>query len=410
MGTLPIRHYLFAGKDPAMSHRPNFAYALRQVLPVLILPAVLATPRISEAAMTAEQIDKALETRREALIELRRDIHRHPEVSGEEVRTAGLVAKRLHELDLEVREGIGGHGVVAVIEGKKNGPVVAFRADMDAVPSDEPDPVPFASETPGVRHICGHDVHTTVGIAIAEVLASNRDQLPGTVVLYFQPAEENATGARAMLDNGAMQDPKPQALTGGGDLEAAAQAVMEAVASITTMDIEKAAAGQMIEGEFILGQTVAVRPAEVPNQLHVINQVTVNSTATRKQAAKQIRERLQALQLKDVEYELDYKERYTSGVDNDEEMIERAGEVLMPVLGEDAYLVTRGTIPFFSEDFGFFQDEAPGVMFWLGVSNSAKGTVGLPHSPNYVADEEAIFVGAKAMTLVLLDFLENPTE
>jgi amidohydrolase len=391
--------------------------------------------------VTAERISATLETRREALIEMRRDIHRHPEVAGEERRTAGLVAKRLRELGLEVQEGVGGHGVVAVLRGESDGPVVAFRADMDAVADPSPDPVSFASETQGVRHICGHDIHTTIGVGIAEALAPLRGELSGTVKLIFQPAEENATGARAMLEDGAMKDPKPLAifavhtypmevgmmgagigpvlagrdlaivtLTGKGDLGAAATGVREVVSGITSLDIEQAAAGQMVEGEFMLGQTLQVQPGEEPNQRQVINQITVNSPAMRKQAFDKIRTGLQSLDLGDVTYELDYRERYTSGVDNDERLIERARKIIAPLLGEESFQVTRGTIPFFSEDFGFFQDEAPGVMFWLGVSNAEKGYVGLPHSPNSAADEESIFVGAKAMSLVLLDYLKTPPE
>lgn len=411
------------------------------VLSLTILLATSVAAGASEAAVTAEEIDSALAARRQALIEMRRDIHRHPEVAGAERRTAGLVAKRLRELGLEVREGVGGYGVVAVLRGASDRPVVAFRADMDAVADASPDPVSFASETPGVRHICGHDIHTTIGVGIAEALVPLRDELPGTVKLIFQPAEENATGARAMLEDGAMKDPKPQAifavhtypmevgvigagigpvlagrdlaivtLAGKGDLHPAATAVRETVSGITTLNIEQAAAGQMVEGEFMLGQTLQVQPGEEPNQLRVINQITVNSPAIRKQAVEKIRTGLRSLDLGEVTYELDYQERYTSGVDNDEQLIERAGKVILPLLGEESFQVTRGTIPFFSEDFGFFQDEAPGVMFWLGVSNAEKGYVGLPHSQNYVADEESIFVGAKAMSLVLLDYLEAPPE
>jgi len=123
-----------------------------------------------------EKIEKKLEAKRAELIELYRDLHRHPEVAGREVRTAGIIAKHLRALGLEVKARIGGHGVVGILEGGETGPVVAYRADMDAVFSDAPDPVSFRSETPGVRHICGHDLHVTVALGIAEALASIREE------------------------------------------------------------------------------------------------------------------------------------------------------------------------------------------------------------------------------------------
>jgi len=147
-------------------------------------------------------------------IAVRRDIHRHPELSGSEVRTAGLVAERLKVLGLTVRTSVGGHGVVGVLTGGRPGPLVAYRADMDAVTSIQPDPAAFKSEVPGVRHICGHDVHVAIGLGLASALASVRRDLPGRVMFIFQPSEERASGARAMLDDGLFKDATPVAVFG----------------------------------------------------------------------------------------------------------------------------------------------------------------------------------------------------
>jgi metal-dependent amidase/aminoacylase/carboxypeptidase family protein len=149
-----------------------------------------------------------------AWIEVRRDIHRHPELSGQEQRTAGIVGARLKALGLTVRTGVGGHGVVGVLTGGRPGPLVAYRADMDAVRSTLPDPAPFSSEVPGVRHICGHDAHVAIGLGLASALASVRKELPGRVMFIFQPAEERAMGARAMLDAGLFATEKPIAIFG----------------------------------------------------------------------------------------------------------------------------------------------------------------------------------------------------
>ena len=147
------------------------------------------------------------------LVVIRRDLHRHPELSGEEQRTAGIVAARLKTLGLQVRTGIGGHGVVGILTGGRPGPLVAYRADMDAVRSAEPDPVEFKSLVEGVRHICGHDVHVAIGLGLASALASVRADLPGRVMFIFQPSEERATGAQAMLDAGLFKD-RPAAIYG----------------------------------------------------------------------------------------------------------------------------------------------------------------------------------------------------
>ncbi len=180
-------------------------------VPCLLLLAAVALPAL--AAPPTEAINARLEELRDDLIELRRDLHRHPEIAGQEERTAKVIAERLKKLGLEVTTGVGGHGVVAVLKGGQPGGVVGFRADMDATLSMMPDPVAeIASVTPGVRHICGHDVHVAVGVGVAEALAALRDELPGTVKFLFQPAEENATGAKAMVADGALGAPTPEAI------------------------------------------------------------------------------------------------------------------------------------------------------------------------------------------------------
>lgn len=124
------------------------------------------------------------------LIALRHDLHRNPEVSGKEIRTSAKVAEKLTSLGFEVQENVGGYGVVGVLQTGRSGPVVAFRADMDATAQDNNDDVSYASQVEGVYHICGHDMHTTIGIALAEALSHVKDDLSGTVMLIFQPEEE----------------------------------------------------------------------------------------------------------------------------------------------------------------------------------------------------------------------------
>ncbi|MCK6407820.1 MAG: amidohydrolase, partial [Thauera sp.] len=186
------------------------------------------------AAASAQALDDAtlqeLGTRFDAIqarmVAWRRDIHQHPELSGQEVRTAALVADHLRALGMEVRTGVGGHGVVGLLQGGRPGKVVALRADMDALPVAEVTGLSFASqvrqmnmgvESP-VMHACGHDGHTAMLMAVAEVLAGMRAQIPGTVKFVFQPSEEGTStppqpgkrwGAKAMVEDGVLDNPRP---------------------------------------------------------------------------------------------------------------------------------------------------------------------------------------------------------
>jgi amidohydrolase len=151
------------------------------------------------------------------VVELRRDFHAHPELSNREERTARVVAGRLRGLGLEVQTGVARHGVVALLRGTRPGRCAALRADMDALPVAEATGLPFASKNPGVMHACGHDAHTAALLGAAEVLASMKDELSGTVKFIFQPAEEGPPageegGALLMVEEGVLEDPKVDAI------------------------------------------------------------------------------------------------------------------------------------------------------------------------------------------------------
>jgi amidohydrolase len=140
---------------------------------------------------------------------LRRDFHRHPELGFQEVRTTGVIAQELSQLNLEMTTGVAKTGVVALLEGGKPGPVVLVRFDMDALPIVEETGAEYASINHGVMHACGHDGHTAIGLTVARLLAAHVDKLGGTVKFVFQPAEEGLGGAEGMLADGVLDDPKP---------------------------------------------------------------------------------------------------------------------------------------------------------------------------------------------------------
>jgi amidohydrolase len=367
------------------------------------------------------------------LIDVRRDLHRHPELSGSEIRTAGIVADRLRALGLEVRTGVGGHGVVAILRGSRPGPVVAVRADMDAVPSDAPDPVAFPSETPGVRHICGHDVHTTVALALAEGLTAARTRLAGTVVFLFQPAEENATGARAMLEDGALVDPVPEAIftvhaapLPVGQLATAERVLMPGRDAI----VVKAADGRnavrvLQEARRVIEQVGTVPPEEAfapvagrfvlaqigspvlngDARWSVQGMLTMSDDATRAEVKDHLLGALEALGSDSRPVEVTYHERVIAGVTNEPGLVRRAVASVRRVLGDESVVMLESMTPAFSEDFGSLQARVPGVMFFLGVASTADGFDGMPHSPAFAPDEGAIEVGARALGAVVIDVL-----
>jgi metal-dependent amidase/aminoacylase/carboxypeptidase family protein len=399
-------------------------------LTVLILTWSATTAQAQSGELMA-QIERRLEIVREDLIEVRRDIHRHPEISGEEERTAGVVAERLRSLGLEVQTGVGGHGVVGVLVGGKPGPIVAYRADMDAVYSNAPDPVPFTSETPGVRHICGHDIHTTVALGIAEALTAIRDELPGTVKFIFQPAEENIQGAIAMIEDGVLEDPAPQAifafhsaplevgqigsvegpalpgldqvtvtLRGAGDLSDAARDYARAISAVST-------GADVAPADYVLAMVGGPHVDPERGGRVITGMVRAGSPAARARAKEGIAERLAALSRDGVSYELAYEEQVLPDMVNEPDLVRSTLAAIRSVVGPEGLLEINQITPYFGEDFAYFQQQIPGAMYWLGVSNSAAGSTGMPHSPDFVADEESIVVGAQAMAAVLVGYLQS---
>ncbi len=411
-------------------------------LRVLVTPAfviVLAFgPSSSARCQETRAIDAfvdATESKRAELVAVRHDIHRNPELSGMEKRTSALVAERLNVLGWTVRERVGGYGVVATLRGTLPGDrIVAFRADMDAVQTEHPDPVDYRSQEPGVRHICGHDVHTTIGLALAEGFASIRSHFGGTIMLLFQPAEETASGANAMLRDDVFAAVKPDAIfavhtapfqlgqvattpggmmasrdrltvtiSGSGDIDEVAKRVRDRIASHNTVSPENSFSGVSRDAVYIQMQP-ARRASE--NARVIRATVMLADARVRKRLVATLNDSLKVLDSDQARVTLEY-DRWIWGVTNDPNLTTRAAEVAEGMLGNGNVISLTQYVPAFSEDFGSFQEVAPGTMFFLGVSNEDKGWVGMPHSPNYVADDEAIFVGAKTMAAVMLDALDR---
>ena len=382
----------------------------------------------------------------EELIELRREIHRHPELAGEERETAGLVAEQLRAAGLEVTTGVGGHGVLAVLDGSADGPTVAYRADMDAVdartnvlPFPPPDRVldeGFASRVPGVAHLCGHDLHTAIGVGVARALAQGSEAVRGRLVFVFQPAEEPLQGARAMLATGLVQRHAPRefyalhcgpfpsgtiAVSPGYGLpgldhirvvlpngdDAAVAAVAAEVAELGTVGFPRNIAdynahfNALLEPETAASIQESVCVAQwterTPDARPVANVLLRVWPQERQRELRAQVERLAAAAGGHVEFP---GEPFPAMV-NSAELSTAAGEYLSAALGPESVLWGRASWPFNCEDFALFLDEAPGAQFYLGVADVESGMNGAPHAPDFAADERAIGHGVRAMAGLL---------
>jgi metal-dependent amidase/aminoacylase/carboxypeptidase family protein len=389
------------------------------------------------------QIDLIADQNASGLIELRRDLHRHPELSGEEERTAAVVAERLRGLGLDVRAGVGGHGVVAVLTGGRPGPTVAYRADMDASPGDEP-AREVRSLVPGVHHVCGHDVHTAIGVGVASVLSRFRDDLAGRVVFLFQPAEETLAGAEAMIATGALDIAPPEAIfalhtfplqvgtigyaPGEGfagmdewsiDIPHASdeheRRILEAIDSMGTAlfpaspELMKQYLRDLADPRSNLSEGVFVvrRAVRTGSEL----QITVTVKAARDDAYAVLRKRiagdLEAIVGPDL-YTIQFRPEVFPRAESNRLETLAAVESLKEALGAQNVVRFHHSIPFAGEDFALFLRRVPGAMFFLGVANEEKGIAGIPHLPDFDVDERAILVGTKAMSRLLLDRLARP--
>jgi amidohydrolase len=422
----------------------------------LLIALTLLFPSILHAQDALVRIDREVAKVVPAVTEIRHQIHQHPELSNREEKTAALVADYLRKIGLEVQTGVAHTGVVALLKGGRPGPVVAVRADMDALPVTEETNLPFASkeratylgQEVGVMHACGHDVHTAVQLGVATVLAAMKADLPGTIKFIFQPAEEGAPpgeegGAKLMVKEGVLQNPKPAAIFG---LHASAEMALgelgysEGPALSASDRWEVRIVGRQSHGarpelsidpivtaaEFVQSlQTIRSRtfsglePGVVTigtihgGQRHNIipGEVTLSGTIRtfRPEMSALAEARLRTI-LKGVTEaagatgEVVRYERGTSATINDTELTRESAPALARAVGAEH--VTRMPPWMASEDFSFFADEVPGFFYRLGQVKPGT-TSGDHHTPTFLADDGAIPVGIKAMSYLITDYLSR---
>jgi amidohydrolase len=402
---------------------------------------------MSTTSIPLSQIREEANAMREQLVAVRRDFHEHPELAFEEVRTAGIVADKLNELGFEVQTGIGNTGVVGVIEGaaKTNAPItLLLRFDMDALPIHEQVDVPFKSRTAGKMHACGHDAHTSIGLGVAEMMARHRDWWGGVAKFVFQPAEEIVGGAKAMIVDGVLQNPKPDrtlsmhvwsteefgkiamtdgpamAASGGFKLVIAGRGSHGASPHMGADPIV-AAAQIVVALQTIVSRNVApldsgvvtvgsIHGGSAPNIIPDTVELTGTIRAFKAEVMQMLRERIKAITdgiatAMGVQANLAFYEAGTPATVNDPVAAALVRDVAKELVGADNIVTDERTMG--AEDASFFLEAAPGAYVFVGAGNKAKGITEPHHSPRFQIDEDALPLSVALITASALRMLEG---
>ena len=421
---------------------------LRIMCRVVVLAAACVLPLAAQSR--TERVNNAAEALFDAAVAMRRDFHTHPELSNREERTSRVIAEKLKALGLDnVRTGVSRYGVVGVLKGGKPGPVVAYRADMDALPIEETLDVPYRSRNKGVKHACGHDVHMAVALGTAELLVKMRSEIPGTVKFIFQPAEEGApegedSGAAQMIKEGALENPKAEAILAlhtDPKLEAGkiGYAPGPMLASSDTLyiriigkKVHAAWPHQGIDPVVVAAETIAalqtirsrrIDPLEplvlTIGSIHGGNRHNIIADEVRMEGTlrthnEQVRERARSL-VREIlggvavshgaQAEVTWSPRSNPPTVNNTPLVESTLPSFRRAIGKENVVPVPPVMG--AEDFAYFQKQVPGAMFWLGVGNTAKGITGSLHTAEYDADEASLVTGIKAMANAILDHLDR---
>jgi amidohydrolase len=425
-------------------------------LVTLLLLGAAADDAQKAAFPLASEIDRLATAIEPELLEWRRYLHAHPELSNREVETAKYIAERLRSFGLEPRTGIARTGVVALIRGAKPGPVVALRADMDGLPVREETSLPFASKATGeyegqkvgVMHACGHDTHMAILLATARVLTQLKDKLPGSVKLIFQPAEEGApqnetpAGAQAMVAQGVLDDPKVDAIFGlhvfanvasgfltyrSGPFMAAADSFEITVRGRQTHGaapwngVDPIVVGSQIVNAL---QTIVSRHVNI-TRLPAIVTVGQFQSGVRNNIIPDTARLVGTIRTFDEGMQADIHKRVTRIAESIASAAGATAEVKInrgyPVTSNDPTLTAR-MIPTLervapgkvreselitgAEDFTYFQRRVPGLFFFLGITPADQvGGAPANHSPRFTVDEQALVTGVRALAHLTADYM-----
>ena len=372
--------------------------------------------------MTTPFLDEARNLQDE-MVAIRRDLHQHPELGFEERRTSSIVADKLAALGYEVQTGVGGTGVVGLIGGDQEGQTVLLRFDMDALPIQEENDTPYASQTPGVMHACGHDGHVAIGLGVATLLARHRDTFPGTIKLMFQPAEEGLGGAKRMIEEGVLEGPHVDTALGlhvssmhplgraavtsgpmmagadrfeilvqgkGGhgamphdtvDAVVVASHIVIALQSIVSRNLNPESSGVVTVGALLAGAAANV----IADSAVLRGSLRFYDPAVRETLHRRITELASGIA---QSFGASADVTIMTGVDatlNDPAPTALVQEIAATVLGEEQLDIGWRTMG--SEDFSMVLARVPGNFFFLGASNKERGMNFPHHHPRFDFDE-----------------------
>ena len=412
-------------------------------------------------AQTRPDVDAAARKVQADVIAWRRDLHQHPELSNREARTAAKVAEQLRRLGLKPQTGIAHNGVVAIVEGGKPGPKIALRADMDALPVSEQVDLPFASrvvtefngQKTGVMHACGHDAHTAILLGVAEALVAMRQQLPGQVMLIFQPAEEGAPagekgGASLMLEEGLFKSFKPEAVFGlhvfstlpagtigyrkgpfmaasdffgvtvtgrqthgsrpwgGIDPIVASADLIGTLQSTISRRTDISALPAVVTIGAIHG---GIRNNIIPDEVKMLGTLRTFDDGQRRRIVGDMRNVIESVaHAHGAKGALEITEQPGNPVTyNDPQLTARILPSLQAVAGADKVVETPLIMG--AEDFSHFARQVPGVFFFVGATAPGIDPLAAPsnHSPLFKLDESALDLGLRALLQTSLDYLEG---
>lgn len=379
-------------------------------------------------------------------IALRRDIHQHPELGFQEVRTSALVEQQLQEAGIPTRR-IAGTGIVGVLKGGKPGKTVMLRCELDALPITEDNGLPFCSVNPGVMHACGHDCHATISLQIAKILAKHRDELPGTVVFMFQPDEEGA-GAMPMIDGGALKDPRPDAILGlhvwsqypigkvalapgatnassyyfkltihgkdtsGYEPEKGASPIICAAHVLQAIDSMQAYEYNTVNEPTLI--TVGMIHAgnymiNIPDSCEIQGSIRCLHDGEKAVHAR-FRELVETV-CKAMRCTVDVEiECGNTMLTNDESLYEMGKKVVEETLGADAVL-TKGVRGMGGDDLAeFFNEGIPGLYYMVGMGNPEKGSTVQHHNKDFLVDEDVLDIALELQLKMTVKYLEEHAE
>lgn len=416
---------------------------------ILILNILLLTAVQSFADETLNRVQSLVKKINPQVIEWRRDFHQHPELSNRESRTGRVIAEHLRAIGVDsIQTKIAHNGVVALIKGDHDGPCVALRADIDALPIDEQTGLPYASQNPGVMHACGHDCHTAMLLGAAKVLTQLKDEIHGTVKLIFQPCEEGAPageegGAELMVKEGVLDNPKVSAIFGqhvnplletgklGYTPEGACAAVDQFKIVIqgkqthaaypwkgidpvvTTAHIVTAL--QTIHSRVVDTRETAVisigkinggaRWNIIPNQVTMEGTIRTHNSDVRRQIQKTFRRIVnQTAASHGAKAQIDLID-YGPVMWNDLPLTNQMLSTLQSTAGAENVIKKKPTMG--GEDFAFYSQKIPGFYYNLGVRNEDIGAVNMLHTPNMIVDENAFPLGIQTMTMLAINYLKQ---